>query len=91
MNSILAIIEDAYFDDWQNKINQADEGKHYEKMLKNRKLLLETATDETKAVLKNYTYSLETYYDIMLLNMCTKVLNEGIKIGMEVQKALSEE
>lgn len=87
---ILDLIEDAYFDKWTNEIKKADEGKHYETMLKNRQLLKEKFKDENKKIVDNYTYSLEIYQDIKLYKMFTKILSIGIKIGIDVQKILSE-
>ena len=90
ISSILYIIEDAYFDKWYKEIAKADKGNHLETMQKNEKLLQEKITDENKEILNKYIRSADYYYEIRLFEMCEKVLHEGIKIGMDIQKILSE-
>lgn len=90
LSSILYIIEDAYFEEWFGEIAKTDEGGHLETMLKSERILNEQLTEENKELLKKYIYSSSSYYEMKLFNMCEKVLEEGIKIGMDIQKILSE-
>ncbi len=91
ISSILYIIEDAYFDRWLNKIAKTDEGNHHKTMLECEKLLKEKVADKNKEILNKYICSADCYYEIRLFEMCEKVLHEGIKIGMDIQKIISEQ
>lgn len=90
LSSILYIIEDAYFDRWFSEIAKTDEGNHHKTMLEYEKLLKEKVTGEKREMLDKYIHSADYYYELRLFKMCEKVLNEGIKIGIEIQKILSE-
>lgn len=90
INSILYIIEDAYFEKWFSKIAKTDEGNHLDTMLQCEKLLQENITNEYNEILKKYIRSTSSYYETRLFKMCEEVLNMGIKIGMHVQKIISE-
>lgn len=90
LSSILYIIEDAYFEKWFGEIAKTDEGGHLETMLKSERILKEKLTGENKELFEKLIHATDSYYEIRLFEMCEKVLSEGIKIGMDIQKIISE-
>lgn len=90
LSSILYIIEDAYFEKWFGEIAKTDEGGHLETMLKSERILKEKLTGENKELFEKLIHATDSYYESRLFEMCEKVLSEGIKIGMDIQKILSE-
>ncbi len=89
LSNLFCAIEDAYFEKWQTEIKKADKGNYFEKMLKCKEQLKEKFSVEQIEALNAYILSVEDYYDNKFYEMSAKMLDMGVKIGVDIQKILS--
>ncbi len=90
-STIFGLIEGAYFEKWQDEIRKADEVGYLKTMLESRKNLKEKFSEEQFKIIDEYAVKVENYYEDKFYEMCLKMLNLCIRIGIDVQKIISED
>lgn len=90
-SKIYDLLGDSLLDKWRDKI-EATESKtwFFTRVQEAFDELSKELNEEEKELLKSYSLAIENKLDYIYYNLKIKILNFGIKIGMELEKSFAE-
>lgn len=76
---------------WKDKIEETERDTcFFTNVQETLTELAKTLNEDEKQLLKSYTLAIENKLDYIFYNLKIKLLNFGIKIGMELEKSFAE-
>lgn len=91
-SKIYDLLDSKLLHEWRDKVEKAESDTWFfakEKAVFNE--LYEKLDEQEKELLKSYSLAIENKLDYIYYNLKIKILNYGIKIGMEIEKSFSEQ
>lgn len=91
-SKIYDLLDSKLLHEWRDKVEKAESDTWFftnEKKEFNE--LYEKLDEQEKELLKSYSLAIENKLDYIYYNLKIKILNYGIKIGMEIEKSFSEQ
>ncbi|MDE5766653.1 MAG: hypothetical protein K2I17_05760 [Clostridia bacterium] len=76
---------------WRDEIEKDDECGLGADMHENEQQICAVLNEKQKKLLRHYTVSVNNYLDYIYYLICIKVLNFGIKAGMELQASFDKD
>lgn len=90
-SEIYNLIDFKLIGNWRKEIERNDECGYGTEMLNDEQIINETLNENQKRLLNNYALSINNYLDYIYYEICIKVLNFGIKAGLELQAAFDKD
>lgn len=85
---IYNLLDDKLLHKWRDEINEREKDSFYSQAEKDTlKELTEALSEKSVKLLTLYAVAIENRLDDLYYNINIKMLNHGIKIGMQLQKA----
>lgn len=85
------LIERKYLSDYREKLNNEENDNLSKWLRESREVLEKNFNADQLKLIDRYVYYLDTREDYINFQVDTKLLNYGVKIGMQLQKAFDEE